>query len=85
MAVEKENIEIVQLLISNDKIDPNIICISPKIYIKFNNKSFNSIQYQIIQLDSITNHSIQFNIKSFNWIQYQIIQWNSVSNHSMKL
>ena len=42
-AVEKENIEIVQLLISNNKTDPNIICILSEYYIKFHIKSFNKI------------------------------------------
>ena len=57
LAVEKENIEIVKLLISNNKTDPNIICILSYYYIKFttnhsitsNIKSFNRISQQIIQ------------------------------------
>ena len=58
LAVEKENVEIVKLLMTNEKIDPNIICILQSNYIKFNIKSFNLIQYQIIQWNSISNHSI---------------------------
>ena len=60
LAVEKENVEIVNLLISNNETDPNIICIFSYYYIKFtlnhsitsNIKSFNGIQHYIIQLDS---------------------------------
>ena len=66
MAVEKENIEIIKLLISNNKIDPNIINIL--IY------KMNEIQNQIIQCNSKSNHSITFKIKSFNVIQNQITQ-----------
>ena len=43
LAVEKENIDIIKLLISNDKTDPNIICILQSNYIKFYIKSFNTI------------------------------------------
>lgn len=27
LAVSKENIEIIKLLLSNDKVDPNLVCI----------------------------------------------------------
>ena len=35
LAVQRGNIEIIKLLLSNDKIDPNIICILQSNYIKF--------------------------------------------------
>ena len=73
LAVEKENVEIVKLLISNNKIDPNIICILSYYYYKIHNKSFNYIQHQIIQSHFTTNHSMKFHIKSFNYIQHRII------------
>ena len=73
-AVEKENIEIVQLLISNNKTDPDVIYILSYYYYKIHNKLFYCIQYQIIQWNSELNLSMKFNIKSFNEIQHQIIQ-----------
>ena len=42
-AVEKENIEIIQLLLSNDKIDVNVLNISSIIFIKFKIKTLNYI------------------------------------------
>ena len=42
-AVEKENIEIIQLLLSNDKIDVNILNILPTIFILFKIKTLNYI------------------------------------------
>ena len=42
-AVEKENIEIIQLLLSNDKIDVNILNILPTIFILFKIKTLNFI------------------------------------------
>ena len=42
-AVEKENIEIIKLLLSNDKIDVNILYILILNFIKFKIISFNDI------------------------------------------
>ena len=42
-AVEKENIDIVKLLLTNDKIDVNILNILFIFYIKFKIKSFDNI------------------------------------------
>ena len=42
-AVEKENIEIIQLLLSNDKINVNILNILPTIFILFKIKTLNYI------------------------------------------
>ena len=42
-AVEKENIEIIQLLLSNDKIDVNILNILCPIFILFKIKTLNVI------------------------------------------
>ena len=42
-AVEEENIEIIQLLLSNDKIDVNILNILPAIFIRFKIKTLNEI------------------------------------------
>ena len=54
MAVEKKNVEIVKLLLANDKIDVNMGYISSFLFlIKFKIKNFNSIQNHIFQLDSI--------------------------------
>ena len=48
LAVEKENIDIVKLLLSNDNIDVNIPFILFIFYIKFKIISFNIIQNHII-------------------------------------
>ena len=42
-AVKKENIEIIQLLLSNDKINVNILNILPAIFILFKIKTLNVI------------------------------------------
>ena len=46
LAVEKENVEIIRLLLSKDKIYLNIPYIEIYIIIKFKNISINYIQYQ---------------------------------------
>ena len=48
LAVEKENLEIVKVLLTNDKIDINIINILFTFIIKFKIISFNKIQNHII-------------------------------------
>lgn len=53
MAIEKENLDIIKLLLSNEKIDPNIINI---LFIKMN-----KIQNTIIQWNS--KHIIQLHSK----------------------
>ena len=47
MAVEKENLEIIKLLLSNDNIDINIPYILYLFYIKFKIIFFNAIQNHI--------------------------------------
>ena len=44
MAFEKENIEIIKLLLSIDKLDMNIFNISIHFFIQLNLKYFNEIQ-----------------------------------------
>ena len=55
LAVEKENIEIIKLLLNNDKIDVNI----PYILI------LNFIKFKIISFNHIQNHIFQWNSKSY--------------------
>ena len=43
LAVEKENVEIIKLLLSNNKIDVNIPYILNLFYIKFKIRIFNNI------------------------------------------
>ena len=52
LAVEKENIEIVNILLSNDKLDINLGYILNIFYIKFQNMAFNNIKNHIIQSHS---------------------------------
>ena len=47
MAIEKENIEIINLLLTKDNIDVNIPYILNQFYIKFKIISFNSIRNRI--------------------------------------
>ena len=61
MAVEKENIEIVKLLLTNDKLDINILNIF--------NIFINKILYYIIQLHSKLKLSITFKILYLESIQ----------------
>ena len=68
-AIEKDNIEIVQLLLTNDKLDINF----GYIFIQF----FNRIQNYIFQFHSKSYISIKFKIIYFNLIQNYIFQWNS--------
>ena len=69
MAVEKKNVEIVKLLLANDKIDVNMGYISSFLFlIEFKIKNFNNIQNHIFQLDSKSYLSITFKNKSFNEI-----------------
>ena len=49
LAVEKENIEIVKLLLTDDKLDINVGYIFHIFFIKFKIISFNWIQNHIIQ------------------------------------
>ena len=48
-AVEKENIEIIQLLLSNDRIDVNVLNILSIIFILFKIKTLNTIENQNIE------------------------------------
>ena len=66
MAVEKENIEIIKLLLTNDKLDINILNIL--------NIFIYNIQNHIIQLHSKSYHSMKFEIMLFNKIQNHIIK-----------
>ena len=72
IAVEKENVEIVQLLLSHDKIDINIQYISYNKIYEILNKFFHSIQTQIFSLHSNPNLFITFKNESFHIIQKQI-------------
>ena len=74
MAVEKGNIEIVKLLLTNDKLDINLGYILNIFFIKFKMISFNYIQNHIFQSNSKSYLSITFKIISFNWIQNHIFQ-----------
>ena len=47
LAIEKENLDIIKLLLSNDKIDVNILSILNFLYIKFKIIRFNFIQIHI--------------------------------------
>ena len=66
MAVEKENIEIIKLLLTNDQLDINFLNIF--------NTFIDKIQNHAIQYNSKLDHSMQFKIISFNEIQNHIIQ-----------
>ena len=59
LAVEKENIEIVKLLLTNDKLDINLLNICLIFY---------KIQNHIFEYHSISYISIEFKIISFNGI-----------------
>ena len=48
IAVEKENIEIIKLLLTNDQIDVNTLNILKYYFIKFKIKGFNSILILIV-------------------------------------
>ena len=84
LAVEKENIEIVKLLLTNNKLDINIINILNIFFIKLKIISLNEIQNHIFQLHSKSYLSIKFKIISFNDIQNHIFQWNSKSYLSIQ-
>ena len=49
LAVEKENIEIVKLLLNNNQLDINFLNIFNIFYIKFKIISFNAIQNHIFE------------------------------------
>ena len=72
-AVEKENIEIIQLLLSNDKIDVNIL----NIFIIF-------ILFKIKKLNEISNQNIEWNFKSKYWMKFQIKILNKISNQNIE-
>lgn len=60
-AVMKENMEIVKLLLADEKTDVNILCISTfLIFIKLKYVNINYIQYLIIQWSSNLNYFITF-------------------------
>ena len=96
LAVEKENIEIVKLLLTNDKLDMNIINILNLFFIKlkmifFNfiqnhifqwySKSYLSMIFKIISFNEIQNHIFQYNSKSYLSITFKIISFNRIQNH----
>ena len=54
VAVKKENIEIIKLLISQPKIDINILKISNQL-LEYNFKSINLIKFRINYFNKITN------------------------------
>ena len=55
LAVEKENIEIVKLILMNDKLDINFLNIFIIFFIKLKIISFNTIQNHIFQLHLYSN------------------------------
>ena len=61
LAVEKGNIEIVKLLLNNDKLDINLGYIFHNFLYNF--KSYLSITFKIISLNKIQNHIFQWNLK----------------------
>ena len=54
MAIIKENVEIIKLLLSNDKIDVNILYIQNLFYIKF--KIISLTGFKSINFNEIQNH-----------------------------
>ena len=96
LAVEKENIEIVKLLLTNDKLDINLLNIIYIFFIKFKIISFNKIQNHIFQSYLKSYLSMKLIIISFNEIQnlifqsysksylsiiFKIISFNEINNH----
>ena len=76
MAIEKENIEIVKLLLANDKLDINILNIL-NIFL-LHSKLYHSITFKIIlfnYIESIFFNEIQNHI--FQWNKNYIFQWDS--------
>ena len=69
VAVKTENIEIIKLLLSNNKLNIN----TPYIV----NSIVNQIQKKI-QLHLISDFPILFKFKKFNDIRKKIIQWNYI-------
>lgn len=65
MAVEKENLEIIKLLLSNDKVDINIPSIFIKIlFMKFKNQIFKiHLKIYMFQWNLIPYILITFNLK----------------------
>ena len=66
LAVENENIEIIKLLLSNDKLDTNLgYILNIFIYkmqnyiIQYKSKSYLSIKFKIISFNIIQNHIFQ--------------------------
>lgn len=77
MAVEKENAEIVKILLTNDKLDPNIPFILILIYfIKFKTIFFNYIQKFKYSYNSNLQFLIEFPFKYFNGIQSNVFLYN---------
>ena len=74
LAVEKENIEIVKLLLTHNKLDINLGYILNIIFIKFKIIFFNYIQNHIFQYYSKSYLSTKFKMIFFNEIQTHIFQ-----------
>ena len=83
LAVEKENIEIVKLLLMNEKLDINLGYILFNFL--YNLKSRQSIKFKIISLNSIQNHIFQWNSKSYLSMSFKIISFNFIQNLSFNL
>ena len=80
LAVEKENIEIVKLLLTNDKLDINLLNILLLI-ILYNSKLFLLITFKILSFNEIQKHIFQFYSKSYLSIKFKIILFNDIQNH----
>ena len=74
LAVEKENIEIIKLLLSNNKLNINILNISSHF--------FYTIKSQIFQIKFKITYFNAIQIAYFNLIQ--IIYFNEIQNHMFR-
>ena len=74
-AIEKENVDIVKLLLTNDNLDVNVINISQLF--------FNKIQNYIFQCNS--KSYISMKLKTYILIPFKIIYFNHIQNHVFKL
>ena len=88
MAVEKENIEIIKLLLTNDKLNINLFSILNIFIIKIQNhicqlhsKSFHFLTLKIISFNEIHNHIFQLYWKLYHSITFKIISSNHIQNH----
>ena len=87
LAVENENIEIVKLLLMNDKLDINVGYIFHIFYIignlifQLHSKSYLSKKFKVISFNYIQNYIFQLHSKSYLSIEFKIISFNGIQNH----